>query len=265
MLLKGLTYKRLKYCIIISVLISTACQTNSRNSDEIPPDGQRRPVADHQVGTFDRLQGEYRGSHKGDSFVVWVYNASTVEENQQAALLIFHEEDRLRLESFLKKIINEPAEYYREVCENVDLIEDGYHFPDFYRVWNTQGGLVLLQDGFHGNYLPADWEEIKAQPHFSHLYNEEYILVREREYAIKKIRRSMENGTLKSIQLTRTGFIQNFFDNPLIHLKREDNAAPTFKLLGSYLESKFAARQVLGSYGASLPTELPEVCELGTR
>ena len=255
----------LKFWIAISLLLSTACQTNSRSGDGMPADGQRRPVAVRHVETFERLQGEYRGTRKGDSFVVWFYNASTVEEGQQAALLIFHEQDRSRLENFLKKIIDNPAEYYREVCAQADHIEDGYHFPDFYRVWNTQGGLILLQDGLHGSRLPADWEEIKGRAHSSHLYNEEYIFVRQREYAIKKIRRSAKTGALESVQLTRTGFIQNFVDNPVIRLQRVDDPPSTFRLLGPYLDSKYNAQQQLGREGSTLPTELPEVCKTGSR
>jgi hypothetical protein len=50
---------------------------------------------------------------------------------------------------------------------------------------------------------------------------------------------------LESVQLTQTSFIQNFFDNPVINVTRADNAPPSFKLLGSCLDAKFAAWQEL--------------------
>ena len=135
-------------------------------------------------------------------------------------------------------------------------------------MWNTQGGLVLLQDGFPGDRLPADWEEIESQEYPPFLRNQEYIVWREREYAIRRIRRSPKTGDLESVQLTQTGFIQNFFDNPVIGVTRVDDASPSFKLLGSYLDAKFAAWEELdASYqpdrgGATLRPGLTEACKL---
>ena len=252
----------LKFLIAISLLFLTAGPANSQPGEELAVDAQRGPVANQQtVGTFDRLTGEYRGTHKGDSLVVWVDALPAVEAGQQAALLLFREQDRLRLESYMTSIIDNPAEYYRKVCKEVDHIEYGYHFPDFYKVWNTQGGLALLQDGFHGGRLPPDWEEIESQEYPPYLRNEEYIVLGEREYAIRRIRRSAKTGALKSAQLTQTGFIQNFFDNPVISVTRVDNAPPSFKLLGSYLDGKFNAQQELGRSGTTLPSDLPDVCK----
>lgn len=109
-----------------------------------------------------------------------------------------------------------------------------------YRVWTTQGGLILLLD-FQGVRLPPDWEEIEGGDYPPYLRNQEYIAWQGREYAIRRIRLSVRTGALESVQLTQTGFIQNFFDNPVISVTRADNAPPSFKLLGSYLDAKFAA------------------------
>ena len=254
--------RELKFLIAISLLFLTAGQTNSQPGEELAVDAQRGPVADRQaVGTLDRLTGEYRGTSQGDAFVVWVDALPAVEAGQQAALLIFREQDRLRLETYIKKIIDNPADYYRKVCEGAESTKYGYHLRDFYKVWNTQGGLALLQDGFRGGRLSPDWEEIEGRDSPAHLRNEEYIFWREREYAIRRIRRSTKTGALKSVQLTQTGFIQNFFDNPVISVTRVDNALPTFKLLGSYLDSKFNAQQELGRSGTTLPSDLPDVCK----
>ena len=261
-MLRHSRYRRLKCGIAISLLFLTAGQANSQLGDELAVDAQRGPAANRQtVGIFDRLTGEYRGTHKGDSLVVWVDALAEVEAGQQAALLIFREQDRQRLETYMKRIIDDPTGYYRKVCEGAEFTEYGYHFPDFFRVWNTQGGLILLQDGFRGGRLSPDWEEIEGRDSPAHFRNEEYIVLREREYAIRRIRRSARTGALASVQLTQTGFIQNFFDNPVISVTRVGNAPPSFKLLGSYLDSKFNAQQELGRSGTTLPSDLPDVCK----
>ena len=254
--------------IAVSLVVLTACQAQSQDGDERAAAVQRGLVGDRQaVGTFDRLTGEYRGTLKGDAFVVWVDALPKVEEGQQAALLLFEERDRPRLETYIKRIIDDPAGYYRKVCEGAESTEYGYHFPDFFRVWNTQGGLILLQDGFRGGRLSPDWEEIEGRDSPAHLRNEEYIFWREREYAIRRIRRSARTGALASVQLTQTGFIQNFFDNPVISVTRVGNARSSFKLLGSYLDGKFAAWKELnaqrerGQGGAALSPDLPDVCK----
>ncbi len=240
----------MKFWISISLLFLTAGQANSQPGEELAVDTQREPAANRQtVGPFDRLTGEYRGTYKGDALVVWVDASAAVEAGQQAALLIFREHDRLRLESYMASIIDNPAEYYRKVRERAGSDERKDRLPDLYKVWNTQGGLALLQDGFHGGSLPPDWDEIESQEYPPYLRTEEYIVLGEREYAIRRIRRSVRTGALESVQLTRTGFIQDFFDNPVISLTRADNALPTFKLLGSYLDGKFKALQKLGLGG----------------
>ena len=234
----------LQSVIAISLLLLVAGQTNSQS-----------------VGAFDGLTGEYRGSRKGDNFIVWIDSSDAVEAGQQAALLLFNEQDRPRLENFLRNIIDNPAEYYRRVCEEANQNEYGRnHFPDYFRVWNTKGGLILLQDGSFGGRLPVDWEKIENRKQPGHIRNEEYISLNGREYAIKNIRRSRKTGDLASVQLTRTGFIQNFFDNPVIKLTRMEQSTPTHKLLGSYLNSKFDAMKRINMGDATVFNDLPEGC-----
>lgn len=258
----------LLFGIAVSLVVLLACQAQGQNGDERAVDAQRKPVTDRQTaGTFDRLVGEYRGTSDGDAFVVWVDASPAVEAGQQAALLLFREQDRLRLETYMKSIIDNPADSYRKVCERAGSDERKGRLNDLYGVWNTQGGLALLQD-FQGLRLPPDWEEIEAQDYPPHLRTEEYIFWREREYMFRKIRRSTQTWALESVQLTQTGFIQNFFDNPVIGVTRVDNAPSTFKLLGSYLDAKFAAWQKLDALyksaqdGATGRPGLPEVCKL---
>ena len=121
---------------------------------------------------------------------------------------------------------------------------------------------------FQGDPLPPDWEEIEGGDYPPYLRNQEYIVWQEQEYAIRRIRRSVRTGALKSVQLTQTGFIQNFFDNPVIRVKRVDNAPRSFKLLGSYLDAKFAAWQELDALFATFqgdatsPPGLSQACNL---
>lgn len=254
--------------IAVSLVLLTACQAQGQIADERAVDARPGPAGDRQtVGSFDHLAGEYRGTSDGDAFVVWADALPAGEEGQQAALLIFGEQDRPRLETYIKRMIDNPADQYRKVCERVGSDERKGRLDDLYRVWNTQGGLILLQDGLFGGRLPPDWEEIESQADLPHLRNQEYIVWREREYAIRRIRRSVKTGALKSMQLTQTGFIQNFFDNPVIRVTRVDNASSSFKLLGSYLENKFAAWEELdASYqpdraGATVLPTLADVCK----
>lgn len=249
------------------VFLMAACQALAQNNDERDAGAQRAPAAGHQnASPFDRLAGEYRGTSDGDAFVVWVDALPAVEEGQQAALLLFKEQDRLWLEAYIKGIIANPADAYRKVCERAGSGELKGRLNDLYRIWDTQGGLVLLHD-FHGDRLPPDWEEIESQKYSPHLRTEEYIVWQDREYAVRRIRRSARTGALESVQLTQTGFIQNFFDNPVIGVTRVDTATPSFKLLGSYLDAKFAAWQELDALFAPFQGDanagrgLPEVCK----
>ena len=258
----------LQFGIAVSLVLLTAYQAQGQPGTERAVEARPSPSADRKTaGTFDRLAGEYRGASDGDAFVVWVDALPAGEEGQQAALLLFREEDRPRLETYIKQIITDPADQYRKVCGRAGSGERKGRLNDLYRVWNTQGGLILLHD-FQEVRLRPDWEEIEGGDYPPYLRNQEYIVWQEQEYAIRRIRRSAGTGTLQSVQLTQTGFFQNFFDNPVIRVTRADNAPPAFKLLGSYLEAKFAAWQELDALFAPFQGDatsrpsLLEACKL---
>ena len=268
-MLRRSDFRGLPFGIAVALVFLSVCQAQGLTGDERAGGSSRRPAAGHQTaGTFDGLAGEYRGTSGGDAFVVWVDVSPPVEEGQQAALLLFREQDRPRLEAYIKQIIANPADYYRPVCERAGSDKRKGRLNDLYRVWDTQGGLALLYDGFHGDRLPPDWEEIESQKYFPRLRTEEYIVWQEQEYAIRRIRRSAGTGFLQSVQLTQTGFFQNFFDNPAINVTRVDNATPAYKLLGSYLKAKFAAWQELDALftpfqgDTTSPLGLSEACKL---
>lgn len=266
-MLKPLGCRGLLFGIAVSLVVLTACQAQGQPGAERARDAQRTPTDRQTAGTFDRLAGEYRGTSDGDAFVVWVDALPAVDVGQQAALLLFREEDRPRLETYIKQITANPASSYRQVCERAGSGARKGRLNDLYRVWNTQGGLILLLD-FQGVRLPPDWEEIEGGGYPPYLRNQEYIVWQGREYMFRRIRRSVGTGALESVQLTQTGFIQNFFDNPVISLTRVDNAPPSFKLLGSYLDAKFAAWQELDALfapfqgDATLRPGLSEACKL---
>ncbi len=254
--------------IAVALVCFTVFQAQGQTGDERGVGDQRPAPADRQtVGAFDRLAGEYRGTSDGDAFVVWVDALPAVEAGQQAALLLFREEDRPRLETYIKQITANPASSYRQVCEASGSGERKGRLNDLYRVWDTQGGLILLLD-FQGVRLPPDWEEIEGGDYPPYLRNQEYIFWQEQEYAIRGIRRSARTGALESVQLTQTGFFQNFFDNPVIRVTRVDNTLPSFRLLGSYLNAKFAAWDELYALFAPFqddvtpPPGLSEACKL---
>ena len=248
--------------IAVSLVLLTACQAQGQTGDQRVVEARPGPVADRQIfGSFDRLAGEYRGTYDGDAFVVWVDALPAGEEGQQAALLFFREQDRLRLETYIKQIIASPADQYRKVCKRAGSDERKGRLNDLYRVWNTQGGLVLLQDGFPGDRLPADWEEIESQEYPPFLRNQEYIVWREREYAIRRIRRSPKTGDLESVQLTQTGFIQNFFDNPVIGVTRVDERLAVIQIAGILSGCQICR---LGGTRCLVPTG-PGWCDLASR
>ena len=258
----------LSFGIVVVLACFTISLAQGQCGTERAVEARPRPSADRQTaGTFDRLAGEYSGTSDDDAFVVWVDVSPPVEEGQQAALLLFREQDRPRLEAYIKQIIANPADQYREVCERAGSGERKGRLNDLYRVWNTQGGLVLLHD-FQEVRLPPDWEEIEGGDYPPYLRNQEYIVWQEQEYAIRRIYRSAGTGFLESVQLTQAGFFQNFFDNPVINVTRVGNAIRSFKLLGAYLEAKFAAWQALDALfapfqgDAALRPGLSEACKL---
>ena len=95
--------------IAVSLVLLTACQAQGQTGDERAVEARPGPVADRQTFvSFDRLAGEYRGTSDGDAFVVWVDALPAVEAGQQAALLIFGERDRPRLETYIKADYRQP-------------------------------------------------------------------------------------------------------------------------------------------------------------
>ena len=262
---------RIKHCelggwVILLLGLYTNANANSQTSSEGYFEARAKQVVNKQTGVFDRLAGEYRGSYKGEDLIVWLDSGSLpLPEGVKdvVALLIFKKNNRRSLADYLKKITDNPDVYYRKVCKQAVYTEYGYNFPDFYKIWDTGGGLVLLQDSFNGEHLPFDWKQITSHSRSRHLINEEYISLHKREYAVKKIRRVSATGELDSIELTRTGFIQNPFDNPVIHFTRTDKVTSELKLLEAYLESKFNARKALGIGGTEWNEKMPDVCKVG--
>ena len=99
----------LLFGVTVSLVCLAASLAQGQCGTERAVEARPRPAADRQnAGTFDRLAGEYRGTSDGVAFVVWVDVSPPVEEGQQAALLLFREQDRPRLEAYIKRIIANP-------------------------------------------------------------------------------------------------------------------------------------------------------------
>ena len=110
-MLRRSDFRGLPFGIAVALVFLTVCQAQGQTGDERDAGGRRGAAAGHQnAGTFDRLAGEYRGTSDGDAFVVWVDVSPPGEEGQQAALLLFREQDRPRLEAYIKRITGNPAD-----------------------------------------------------------------------------------------------------------------------------------------------------------
>ena len=134
-------YRELTFGIAVALACFTVCPAQGQTGDERGVGDQRMPAADRQTaGTFDRLAGEYRGTSDGDVFVVWVDALPAVEAGQQAALLLFREEDRPRLETYIKQMIASPADSYRQVCEVSGSGERKGRLNDLYRCGTRRVG-----------------------------------------------------------------------------------------------------------------------------
>lgn len=77
---------------------------------------------------------------------------------------------------------------------------------------------------------------------------------------VKEVRRDPGAGELTSLQLTQTGFIQNFFDNPGLRLARLETASAGPELLVDYVNAKFAARNALDVAFEGVPQESVPLC-----
>ena len=84
--------------------------------------------------------------------------------------------------------------------------------------------------------------------------------MRRREYAVRGVSRNPRTGGLAEVRLTRTGFIQSFFDNPKLALAGVDTPWGVLALLERYVKAKSATSKVLGLGDERLPPEPVPAC-----
>lgn len=136
-------------------------------------------------------------------------------------------------------------------CDLENILEQVYRLEPAGR-----NGLVLI----HGDWEHQPEIKISRNPEGYWMMNDEYLFLRGREYMVKEIKNSSRSGELTSLQLTQTGFIQNFFDNPRLRLARIEGASTGPELLANYVKAKFAARNALNKVFENLPQESVTPC-----
>ena len=199
---------------------------------------QEASPAQHSAhNRFAAMRGEYQGTSKGEAVRVWVEPLPVDAGPADAVvLLVFREARREALVAHMQTIVADIDSYYREACANaMYLEEDQRYYIHLPHIGIPDAGLALLQ----GQGLASDWEGIDSRTR--RILNEEYIQLRGKEYAIRKLQRDPDTGLLQDIQLTRTGFLQNPFDNPAVQLQRLHSQLAEVELLLAYLRSKFDA------------------------
>ena len=205
----------------------------------------------HAHNGFAAMRGEYQGTSKGEAVRVWVEPLPVASgPADTVALLVFREARREALLAHMQTIAADIDPYYREVCANaVYLEEDQRYYISYPYTGIPDAGLALLQ----GRGLASDWERIDYRT--GRILNEEYIHLRGKEYAIRKLQRDPDTGLLQDIQLTRTGFLQNPLDNPVVQLQRLHSQPAEAELLLAYLRSKSDALEDVQRYepGAAYP------------
>lgn len=199
---------------------------------------------------FSGIEGEYRGTVKRTEMTLWAAMiAGQGEEERGLALMFFPSAQRQAQEDRLRRMTDTLLAPGQDRCDLVKVYDRVYrsaHGP----------GLVMILGG---------WEQqpelgISRSPRGYWMMNDEYISLRGREYMVKQVSRSAETGELKSLRLTRTGFIQNFFDNPKLRLERAETATGELRLLADYVKAKSSALKALDGALEGVPQESVPHC-----
>ena len=193
----------------------------------------------------EELAGEYRGTVKRTPMTAWAAPVASPLGGQAVALLLFPESERQNLVARLERLTGDQEPLYRLACDGVRGTEYGYEYDAaFTGIWNTRAALVFIHSGPGGpGSLTSGWRTATIRNRM--LSNAEYAVLRGREYMVSRITRDPETGELTRIRLTRTGFIQNFFDNPTLSLVPIDTPAGVLELLAGYVKAKDAAMDAL--------------------
>ena len=206
------------------------------------------------AGESDRLsgiEGEYRGTVKRTEMTLWAAPVTGPGAGKALALMFFPTAQRQTQADRLMHLTDALLASRQNICDIEKVFEQVYR-PGF----GTHAGLVLV----HGDWYQKLLLKINRFPGSYWMVNDEYIFLREREYMVKEFRRDPDNGELTDLRLTRTGFIQNFFDNPRLRLARIETASAELELLTDYVNAKFAAHNALNAALEGVPQESVTPC-----
>ena len=195
------------------------------------------------------IAGEYQGAVKRTEMTLWASPLAGPGEEKALALMFFPSAERQTQVARLRRLTDALLAPGQGRCELEDVFEQ-VHRP-------VNGpGLVLI----HGGWEQLHELEIKRFPEGYYMGNDEYIVLREREYMVKGLRRNPETGELRDLRLTQTGFIQNFFDNPRLRLARVGTAHSELQLLAHYVKAKFAAYDALNRIFEGMSQDSVQPC-----
>lgn len=180
------------------------------------------------------IEGEYSGIAKRTEITLWASLITGPRGGRGLALMFFPSEQRQAQVERLHRLTDALLAPGQDRCELVKVYDQVYrsaHGP----------GLVMILGGWEQQHELG----ISRSPRGYWMMNDEYISLRGREYMVKQVSRSANTGELKSLRLTRTGFIQNFFDNPKVRLERVETGTGEPRLLADYVRAKSSALKAL--------------------
>ena len=209
---------------------------------------------------FQELAGEYRGTVKRTQVTVWAAPIAVPGGGEAAVLMLFPAAERQALLARLELLTGDEEALYRRACDDARIREHGYdYYSAFSRLWQSGGALVFIYSGpGRRGFLGSGWRSATAKSGL--LMNDEYMSLRGREYMVRQVKRDPRTGKLSEVQLTQTGFIQNFFDNPKLTLGKAEAPAGVLDPLRKYVNAKYAAMERLQIGSGSLPADPPAMC-----
>ena len=208
------------------------------------------PAAD-KPGRLSGIEGEYRGILKRTEITLWASLITGPGQEQGLALMFFPSAQRQAQTDRLHSLTGSLLVPGQDSCELVKTLDRTYRFGPA-----ASSGTVLI----HGGWERQPELEVSRFPEGYRMMNDEYIFLRGREYMVKGVRLEPETGELKSLRLTQTGFIQNFFDNPKLRLERVETGTGEFRLLADYVKAKFAAHAALDAALKGVPQDSVPPC-----
>ncbi len=188
--------------------------------------------------------GEYRGVVKRTEMTLWSALLTGPGGERGLAVMFFPSAERQAQADRLRSLTGALLAPGQDRCKLEDAFEQVYRPGD-----GVRAGLVLVQGAWEQR--PA--LKMRRYPEGYWMINDEYSFLRGREYMVKEIRLDSGTGKLDSLQLTQTGFIQNFFDNPRLRLTRNEAGNADVELLADYVKAKYAARNALNAFFENIP------------